>query len=153
MINYQTLPIDTEIETEFKMPIARRKSHFIVLKTKDGYVRTEHATINPNKSLWKLVVEYINSLPVDHIFTRKELHYAVYNDDTAKWQLKKGDVSTVDNYRALLCKTPYVETTKRPGRYIKRHKIPEEATLTKLRNFAKCKDYKKWFIPYEDWIK
>lgn len=136
------------------MPKARKSGMYISIDQGDGtYRRGDYLQLYPEKSLWQTVVDFINSLPKDKEFSRKELHYAVYEYETAKHHLNKGDVSTVDSYRGLLCKTPYVETTKRPGRYIKKQNIPDEATLTKLRKFSSCKDYKKWFVPFEDWIK
>jgi hypothetical protein len=136
------------------MPKSRKTGIYISIEQEDAsYRRGDYLQLYPEKSLWQSVVDFINSLPDGTIFSRKELHYAVYEEETAKFHLKKGDMSTVDSYRGLLMKTPHLDKTKRPGRYIKKQQIPEEATLTKLKNFAKCKDYKKWFIPYEDWIK
>lgn len=124
------------------MPKARKSRMYISIDQGDGtYRRGDYLQLYPEKSLWQTVVDFINSLPKDKEFSRKELHYAV------------GNASTVDSYRNLLCKTPYVETTKRPGRYIKKQNIPDKATLTKLKKFSSCKDYKKWFVPFEDWIK
>lgn len=137
------------------MPITRRgQRNYLSVHTGNGnYKRVDYKKIEPKKNIFQLIVEFLNSLPDDHVFTRKEIHYAVYIKDTADGLLGRRSVTSVDNYRALLCKTPFIEPTKKPGRYRKKQQIPDHVTLTKLKKFASCKDYKKWFIPFEEWIK
>ena len=55
------------------MPRKRSQQKFIVLETKNGFERSEYGTRQPGKTIWEMVVDYINSLPIDHVFTRRSL--------------------------------------------------------------------------------
>ena len=136
------------------MMIRRITHNWVSVEQENGrYKRVEFIKNDNSKTAWKALVDFVNSLSDDSIFTRKEIHHAVYPQEIADEFLRRRSVTTIDSYRALLCKTPYVERTDRPGEYRKIQHIPKEATMSKLRKFAGCKDYKKWFIPFEEWIK
>jgi len=134
------------------MPRLRTQNRFISIKKDERYTRLAYKT-KTGKNIWSSVVDYINKIQTGKKLTRRSLHHAVFDVDVANHLLKGGDVSTIDTYRILLTNTGFLEKADKPGEYVKAKDIPDTVTLTKLQKYCRCKDYRKWFIPFEEWIK
>lgn len=98
-----------------------------------------------NPSLWKRVKEFINNIPINQTFTRKESLEKCYR----KSGYKKNDATAVDTYINLLRHSGFIEHVGR-GLRKKIFNIPPSLTLTDLRLFSehigKQPDSFKWFI-------
>lgn len=134
------------------MPRPRSQNNFISIKKDDRYKRVKYKT-KTGKNIWRSVVDYINNIENGKVLTRRSLHHGVFDVDVANHLLSGGDVSTIDTYRNLLMNTGFLKKTDTLGIYEKIKNIPDTATITKLQKFCSCKDWKKWFIPFEEWIK
>jgi len=134
------------------MPRPRSQNNFISIKKDDRYTRLRYKT-KTGKPIWSSIVEYVNKIEIGKKLTRRSIHHAVFDVDIADHLLKCGDVSTIDTYRILLTNTGFLKKTDILGTYEKIKHIPDTATLTKLQKFSSCKDWRKWFVPFEEWIK
>lgn len=128
----------------------RKVNQYIFIDTGKGYNRTKYETLD-GRTIWELVREYIHNIKVGQKFTRKELHEAVFSPEIANATMIKG-MSSVDNYRALFKKCFIVEPTGTLGIYKKVRDFPEDVELKRIRRYASCKSFKKWFIPFEEWF-
>lgn len=92
--------------------------------------------------VWKLLKNYINSLEMDQQFTRKDLLDLIEDFEY---------FGSMDFYRYLLTKLEYIDSI-RPGLFIKKDVIPENATLALIRTFADDSEdsWIAWFVPKED---
>ena len=128
----------------------RKVNQYIFVKKDNKYERETYKTID-GRQIWELVREYIHNIKVGQKFTRKELHEAVFSPEIANATMIKG-MSSVDNYRALFKKCFIVESTDKLGVYKKIRSFPEDVELKRIRQYASCKNFKKWFIPFEEWF-
>lgn len=117
-----------------------KKKHLIMIDNKRCEIKTKK-----KKTAWKLLKEYINSLPQGTSFTRKELLNHIYTVDVSTI-----DVSvSVDYYKGFLNKLGFI-TTYKPGVYIKQKHIPMKLTLQTVRKAAQDNSWKTWFVALHD---
>jgi hypothetical protein len=132
------------IKKEFKLVFPRKR--FMVIGRKGmALQRIDFEKRNP-VPIWLTIKKYLNSLSTNQQFTRQHLLKIVYTEETAKYI----ECTSIDFYRNLLHRLEYIETV-RPGVYIKKHDIPENAPLSLIRQFARnSESWKEWFMPTED---
>ena len=110
-----------------------------------GYGRTEIRTID-DRPIWSLMKEYINSLDVNQIITRKNLLVAVYGNLGIYMSRYP---STVDGYTRCIKIVNCIEKFER-GKYRKLKNIPIDLSISKLKKHVSGNNWKTWFIPIED---
>jgi len=108
-------------------------------------------TRDKNKTLWEITKNFVNDeVEVGEIFSRKCLFCYAYPETHA--QKNKGQVHTIDGYRALLSKVEIITATEKPGMYKKLREVPAELSLGMVRKIASDHSWKSWFIPMEERI-
>jgi hypothetical protein len=96
------------------------------------------------KTLFDAVRAFINSKEDGYIITRTELIHVIYETKP------KNGMLTTDLYRADLTKLGFLKTVE-PGRYKKLYNIPEELTISKIREVIKNKsNWRGWFMKLHD---
>ena len=97
-----------------------------------------------NKPVWVKLKEYINSLPIGTLFTRKQMLNHIYTIDVTKTD------TAADYYKCHLNTLGFI-TTDRPGVYIKQCDVPMHLSIKKVQEAAQAhKSWKGWFIPIHE---
>ena len=78
---------------------------------------------------YQKIKRYINKHKIGRIVRRQDLL-------RINKEIKKKDMSTTDNYRAMLMKVGILERTSRPGEYLIKEHIKDSLTLHKLRKLS-----------------
>lgn len=100
-------------------------------------------TAKKKKPLWVLFKEYINSLDENQVFTRGNLFDAIYEEKTSL--AVRGLETSVDHYRCYACRIGFLDHIK-TGTYRKKHSIPDNMTVTMMKNWAyNNTTWKDWF--------
>jgi hypothetical protein len=121
----------------------------ISVKNENGNWSVHIVKTRYGKSIWNLLREYINSLDIGTQFSRLDAKLKIYSTFTvAKAMVSR--VGTEDNYLNYLCKVGILKKVKL-GVCEKIQDVPEQLTVTKLRELATDRNWKLWFIKPEDW--
>lgn len=100
--------------------------------------------VQGNKSAWYRLKEYINSVPVGTLFSRKQMLNSIYTVDVT------GTDSAVDYYKCHLNTLGFI-STDRPGVYKKECDIPMHLTIKTVQEAARAnKTWRGWFIPVHE---
>ena len=110
------------------------RKHLVIENGKTKLV----STIN-DRPIWDLLKEYVNSLPTNHIFSRKEMLNKIY---TANMQCTE---NVTDKYRRLLTIVNVLKIVDR-GKYKKLRNIPVHLTTTQLKKIANPNSWESWFM-------
>ena len=124
----------------------RRYGKYISIKVGSQYVRVDSSKIRPKRgTAWKGLRNYINSVGVGNIFTRKEMIQALIPSPESA----RGYQLTIDLYRRTLTIVEFLEIVAR-GQYKVLKHIPDIA-ISRLTKMAYNDSWKVWFIKPEDW--
>lgn len=99
------------------------------------------------KSTAKLVMEYIDNIPIGDFVTRKELIKYVYDNITSKKDYETNypynTYSTIDNYRKILELNNIIlpAPDNLPGHYMKIHEVPMDVSMYLLKDRAYTDPY------------
>lgn len=97
---------------------------------------------------WEKFRDYINATEIDSNITRKDLLLHVYKDPK-EWKLYSR-MSTMDTYRAALCRLGILTIVKR-GVYRVNHHISSDIPFQKIKDRAYGPPtWRDWFIRLED---
>ena len=107
-------------------------------------MNTEISTLYKAGTIWKRLREYINSMDVGTIFTRKQMIKELVDPD-----LRKGHQLTIDLYRVTLDRVGFLEHVER-GKYKVISHIPDIA-ISRITRVAYKEKWKVWFLKPEDW--
>lgn len=95
---------------------------------------------------WVKLQNYINKFPIGSEITRQQIiNDVIYRFIDVNFKYYSNDY-TVDYYISDLKKIGFLEIVKR-GVYKKKYNIPKSLTTTILKDFARKKTWKSWFIP------
>jgi hypothetical protein len=124
----------------------RRYGKYISVKKGDQYERVEVSNIRPKRgTAWKRLRNYINSIGVGNIFTRKEMIQALIPSPESA----RGYQLTIDLYRRTITILEFLEIVTR-GQYKVLQHIPDVA-ISRLTKMAYNDSWKVWFLKPEDW--
>ena len=108
------------------------------------YDRVTIRTIG-NRPMWYLFKEFINSLSQGYEFSRKDLFYAIFTEESA--DAIRCHETAVDKYRLYCTHVGYLEHIDR-ALYRKRFDIPVNATSKLIQSYAyNVRHWQEWFIP------
>lgn len=129
------------------MPRTRKSGYLLsILNPETGrYDKYPITRKLPDKSMWEAFKMFINSLPVNEEFTRKQMFEGVYDETSAK-AMRRFE-TTVDHYRLYSCHVGYLDHIGH-AKYRKLHNLPQKMTTTMLQRFARNEaPWQSWFIP------
>lgn len=130
----------------------RKSAQWLSVDARNGrYKRVPYKTID-GRPAWTIVKEVIFNLEIGETISRRALHEKVFDVTIADSLLKRGSMSSVDSYRAIFTKCTIIKPTDKLGIYEKARHFPEKLTLQRAREYGYCNNYKKWFVPYEEWM-
>ncbi len=118
---------------------------------RDGIYHKSKLQKRDDRSMWEIFQEFINEkINVDENFSRREMLEYVY--PTLGRSVERYMELSPDHYRSWLTKDhigilKLVET----GLYKKLRNIPKGITTTRLKNIARDRTWRTWFIPFDDW--
>lgn len=124
----------------------RRYGKYISVYNKEKlrYERVEVSTLYKAGTIWKRLREFINSMDVGTIFTRKQMVKELVHPD-----LRKGHQLTIDLYRVTLDRVGFLKHVER-GKYQIVNHIPDIA-ISRITRVAYKEKWKVWFLKPEDW--
>ena len=95
-------------------------------------------------SIWSIIREFVNTININDTFTRKELLFYIYEENSVD-----AHRHTPDCYRNDLCHCCFIEKTDKRGVYKKLRHIPENMTTSQVRTIGYDKTWTEWFVPLE----
>jgi hypothetical protein len=132
-----------------KRGTVRTGGRLISIKNENGRWDVHKAKTRYGKTIWSLLIEYINGLDPGVQFTRGEVKMKIYSTySVAKAMVSK--IGAEDNYMNHLCKIGILKKVK-PGVCEKIQNVPEQLTVTKLVKLASNQNWELWFVKPEDW--
>ena len=131
---------------------SRKTNQYISVKTDWGYERVKYRT-RDDRPIWELMKEFINErVQTGKLFKRKNmLEYMYPGLGHEMCSLE----NTADHYRCLLGNdnVRILQATDTLGVYKKLRDIPDGFTTTRLKEIARDKSWRQWFIPIEEKVK
>jgi len=124
-----------------------KKKQLIAIKNENGVYKAAEIHSKKDRPLWRLFIEYFNSVEIGEKFSRSDLLYATYEKHLVP-SLRK-DLTTIDSYRSYLRKLEIIEHVA-PGIYLKKLNLPVDITLTMVRKATSVDKWKEWFIPLHE---
>jgi len=124
--------------------VNRQKKQLIGVKNKKGVYEATEIRSKKDRPLWKLFLEFFNSLEIGSKFTRVEMLSSVYEENIVL-ELR-GYITSVDTYKSYLKRLGIIEYIA-PGIYIKKFNLPDHITISQIKKAASIGDWKEWFIP------
>ena len=107
----------------------------------------DHYYIHPERTIWDQVKDFINEKQNGDIIIRKEIIQTIYVEEF------KIPHNTISSYLNCLNQVGIINHASKPGLYIKVRDIPIALTMSRLKEIAFDKSWKRWFITLEDRIK